>query len=88
MNVEGITPEGNCDLCYLKGAGLIESLIRKDPSIADWWIKAETTTLASKPLGALFRSDRPSYTAMKEAALSQRTLFDDFGESIDCFCGD
>jgi 3'-phosphoadenosine 5'-phosphosulfate sulfotransferase (PAPS reductase)/FAD synthetase len=38
----GLKPvEGNCDLCFLKGRNTIASLIRRDPSAADWWIEQE-----------------------------------------------
>lgn len=50
--------EGNCDLCFLKGAGKLERLMRKWPDAADWWIRQEER-------GGLFRSDRPRYTALR-----------------------
>ncbi len=90
-NIGGVTPYGNCDLCFLKSAATIQGMMRDAPQIADWWIKAEAEAeaLASKPMGARFRQDRPSYAEMAKAVREQRTF--DFGtqdELIDCFCGD
>jgi hypothetical protein len=63
-------------------------MMRDMPHLAAWWIKAETDTKASKPLGAFFRSDRPSYSAMWQAVQNQSEF--DFGEIdalADCYCG-
>jgi hypothetical protein len=81
--------QGNCDLCFLKSSATIQGVMRDVPGSADWWVRAEATPLKSKPLGARFRSDRPSYAAMAKAVQDQRTF--DFGnadEIVDCFCGD
>ena len=40
-NIDGKTPAGNCDLCFLKSAKTISALLRADPSLADWWIRME-----------------------------------------------
>ncbi len=87
-NIAGVTYHGNCDLCFLKGASQTMSLIAEKPERAVWWAKMEQTTLASKPLGARFRSDRPSYAEMSKFAAEQRDMFDNYEESIACFCGD
>jgi len=78
----GVTASGNCDLCYLKGGAQILSLIAEKPERAIWWAGQE------KAVGALFRSDRPSYSAMLEFSQSQRDMFDANEEAISCFCGD
>ena len=39
--VDGKTPAGNCDLCFLKSAKTISSILRTDPGLADWWIRME-----------------------------------------------
>ena len=53
----------------------------------DW--KAEAEALASKPSGARFRKDRPSYAEMAKAVKEQRRFdFGDRDQLIDCFCGD
>ena len=87
-NMNGVTMHGNCDLCFLKGGAQILSLIAEKPERAIWWAKMENTSLASKPSGALFRSDRPSYASMMKFAAEQRDMFDPNEESISCFCGD
>ena len=87
-NINGVTPHGNCDLCYLKGAGLIESLILEDPSRADWWARMEDECPASNQSGARWRNDRPSYANMKLIASTQGQLDLAGAETIDCFCGD
>jgi 3'-phosphoadenosine 5'-phosphosulfate sulfotransferase (PAPS reductase)/FAD synthetase len=89
-NMNGKTMHGNCDLCYLKPAHQVFSLIAEKPSRAVWWAaqekKAESTTNGS---ACRFRDDRPSYAQMAQYAADQR---DAFGhpeeEAISCFCGD
>ena len=83
----GKTLAGNCDLCFLKGANQVYTLIHEKPARAVWWARMEATTGASKPDGARFRTDRPGYAAMAQYALDQRDMFDD-EPSIECFCGD
>ena len=87
-NVNGVTPHGNCDLCYLKGANLIESLILEKPSRADWWAKMERECPATKQLGAKWRNDRPTYEQMQIIAREQGQLDLAGDETIPCFCGD
>ena len=48
----------------------------------------EALALASKPSGAVFRSDRPSYASMLKFSKEQVDIFDRNGEAISCFCGD
>lgn len=88
-NNNGVTMHGNCDLCFLKGAQQVLSLIRERPERAIWWAAQESLSLSSKPSGARFRSDRPSYQQMHDYALSQIDMFADAEDiSIPCFCGD
>ena len=87
-NNNGVTMHGNCDLCFLKGGAQVLSLIAEKPSRAVWWAKMEALALASKPSGAVFRSDRPSYSAMAKFASDQSDMFDPKEEAISCFCGD
>jgi 3'-phosphoadenosine 5'-phosphosulfate sulfotransferase (PAPS reductase)/FAD synthetase len=81
--VDNQSPKGNCSLCFLKNAPKLLSLIRDDPSLADWWIEQEAST------GTLFRTDRPNYAALKVIAL-QPQLFDDLpaDEAMPCECTD
>jgi 3'-phosphoadenosine 5'-phosphosulfate sulfotransferase (PAPS reductase)/FAD synthetase len=89
-NINGVTYHGNCDLCFLKGASQTMSLIKEKPERAIWWAKMEALALAlaSKPDGARFRKDRPSYAEMMQYTADQTTMFDEHDESIACFCGD
>jgi 3'-phosphoadenosine 5'-phosphosulfate sulfotransferase (PAPS reductase)/FAD synthetase len=83
----GRTLAGNCDLCFMKPAGQVRSLIAEKPERAVWWAKMEALALASKPSGAVFRSDRPSYAAMLANASEQADFFG-HEEAVPCFCGD
>lgn len=89
-NRGGVTLHGNCDLCYLKGSSQILSLIQEKPERAVWWAKMEALALAlaSKPDGARFRKDRPSYAEMMNFSINQTDMFDPNEEAIACFCGD
>lgn len=89
-NNNGVTMHGNCDLCFLKGGSQVLSLIAEKPERAVWWASMEALALAlaSKPSGAVFRSDRPSYAQMAKFAAEQRDMFDPREEAIACFCGD
>ena len=87
-NNNGVTMHGNCDLCFLKGGAQVLSLIAEKPERAIWWAKMEALALASKPSGAVFRSDRPSYASMLQYSKEQINLFDPNEEAISCFCGD
>lgn len=87
-NINGVTMHGNCDLCFMKCASQILSLIAERPERAVWWAKMESTTLASRPDGARFRNDRPSYQQMLTFTEQQRSMFDDDNDGVACFCGD
>lgn len=89
-NVNGSTPLGNCDLCFLKGATRITSILRERPALGVWWARMETDVAADFCItgqGGTFRSDRPNYTEMLKQAHNQQTIFGD--EPLgDCFCVD
>jgi 3'-phosphoadenosine 5'-phosphosulfate sulfotransferase (PAPS reductase)/FAD synthetase len=75
--------ESNCDLCFLKGKGLLLRIMRDKPDLAEWWIRMEER-------GGRFRNDRPSYASMLKES-QQATLFDGFEDdelSIACHCTD
>lgn len=78
---DGVTPLGNCDLCFLKGPNQIMGLIKDDPSRAVWWAKQEQL------VGATFRSDRPTYGQMHKFLSDQADMFSKEG-GVECFCGD
>lgn len=91
-NMNGKTMHGNCDLCFLKGAKQIYALIREKPERAVWWIGQEARVQSSGLAigqGGRFRSDRPSYQQMYDAALSQEEMFKFDNETLeDCSCTD
>lgn len=80
--------EGNCDLCFLKGKGKILRILKDKPELADWWIAQESRGLASKPSGARFRNDRPSYKALlaesKQPSLFDQLECDELSEACHC----
>lgn len=86
-NINGVTPHGNCDLCYLKGAGLITSLIEQNPSRADWWARMERS-IGGDGNANRWRTDRPTYGQMQIIAREQGQLDLAGDETIACFCGD
>lgn len=78
---DGVTPLGNCDLCFLKGPNQIMGLIKDSPDRAVWWAQQEAA------IKATFRSDRPSYGQMHRFLTDQADMFSKEG-GVDCFCGD
>jgi 3'-phosphoadenosine 5'-phosphosulfate sulfotransferase (PAPS reductase)/FAD synthetase len=89
--INGRTLEGNCDLCFLKGAKQVYSIIASDRQKAEWWARMERTAKSSSSTtgdGALFRFDRPSYQQMLDYSDTQFDMFADHDEAIACFCGD
>lgn len=87
-NIQGKTMHGNCDLCYLKPASQILSLIVEKPERAVWWMEQEKKAEAVAKTAARFHDDRPSYAQMLKFAEEQRDMFDPQEEAIACFCGD
>ena len=93
---KGRTLAGNCDLCFLKPAGQVLSLIQQRPSRAVWWAKQEAYAAANfksnrlhgPGTGWFFSMDRPSYAAMASNVVDQATLFDPSEEGAACFCGE
>jgi 3'-phosphoadenosine 5'-phosphosulfate sulfotransferase (PAPS reductase)/FAD synthetase len=89
-NMNGKTMHGNCDLCYLKPAHQVFSLIAEKPERAIWWAEQEKKAEAHATGNACrFRDDRASYADMAAYAANQQ---DAFGhpdeEGIACLCGD
>ena len=64
--------EGNCDLCFLKGADKLYVLIQERPESVAWWAEWETRIVkqgrARRPETERFRADRPGYAAMLSMA--------------------
>lgn len=88
LTVNGRTLEGNCDLCFLKPQRQRLALIKARPDSATWWISMESLNLASKPSGARFRADGPTYAQLARFAATQGDLFDTSEDAIACYCGD
>lgn len=80
--VNGITFEGNCDLCFNKPPFQRLSLIKAKPTRAVWWIAKE------KQAGGTFAKNEPSYAEIARFAESQNDMFDPNQEATPCFCGD
>lgn len=87
-NIGGKTMHGNCDLCYLKPAAQIVSLIAEKPVRAIWWAAREDEAQAVARSAARFRDDRPSYAQMLQFTQEQLSMFDADEEAISCLCGD
>ena len=87
-NIQGKTMHGNCDLCYLKPASQVLSLITEKPERAIWWAQQEKKAESVAESASRFRDDRPSYAEMAKFAAEQRDMFNKNEEAIACFCGD
>lgn len=88
-NIGGKTPLGNCDLCFLKASATRAGIMRDHPELARWWLEAEAEAevLSSKPSGARFRKDGPSYASLFAASQNQGNLpLDAPDELQDCMC--
>ena len=96
----GIPSErGNCDLCFLKGAGNLLQTAQERPDLVQWWIDQENKVrklAVKRGLGkhemARF-SKRFSYQGLLDYAQAQGGLeIEAFVEAdepgVDCFCGD
>ena len=91
--VNGRTLAGNCDLCFLKPANQVQTLIAEKPERAVWWAKMEAyakDNFVTRNNGGSwqFRMDRASYAQMASYAAAQRDMFDPTEEATACFCGD
>jgi 3'-phosphoadenosine 5'-phosphosulfate sulfotransferase (PAPS reductase)/FAD synthetase len=90
----GRTLAGNCDLCFLKPAAQVLSLVSEKPQRAVWWAKMERYAeehFVTRNAGGSwrFRSDRPSYAAMMNTAANQGDLYGhEDEEALACFCGE
>ena len=76
-NVDGTTPHGNCDLCFLKRSSTLLSLIQEAPERAVWWARMERSITNPKITnGDTFRRDRPSYAQMLAFTDAQANAFE------------
>lgn len=80
--------EGNCDLCFLKGAGKLKRMIRDNPGMVDWWKQMEAATVAKSEQAGRFRKEY-SYADLEREVQTQPfmpgLLEDD--EEYDAECG-
>lgn len=83
FDLELMPHESNCDLCFLKGKGLLLDILSRRPDLGEWWERMERR-------GGRFRNDRPGYAKLLE--LAQRPGLFDATEpdelSIACHCTD
>lgn len=85
--INGRTPDGNCDLCFLKPPAVRLSIIKRSPGKAIWWAEAEAE--AKSGAGARFNKyGEPSYAQLAAYARDQRDMFNPEEEALACFCGD
>lgn len=86
--------EGNCDLCFLKGAGKIIAILKEHPELADWWIEMEKLIAnhgRTRSSGTdRFRTDRPSYADLVQIARNERLSLPLLSEEdeLPCHCTD
>lgn len=73
---------GNCCGCFLKSRGRIEMVGEEDPSLLEWWAKAE------ERIGKPFRIDRPNYRQLLTQITIQGRLYGDDGSTLPCSCTD
>jgi 3'-phosphoadenosine 5'-phosphosulfate sulfotransferase (PAPS reductase)/FAD synthetase len=85
--VNGRTLAGNCDLCFLKPANQLRTLIAQRPERALWWARMEMSVAPSKPDGARFYKGR-TYAAMAANVADQTDAFGFEDEPIPCYCGE
>lgn len=79
-NVNGRTPHGNCDLCFLEPIATVRAIMRDIPGAADWWVEQESLT------GARWRKDWPPYSQIAANVEASADLFAEDGRATDCFC--
>ena len=75
-NVNGATPLGNCDMCFLKSEKTLAHIAKTMPDKADWWIRMERET------GSTFRKDRDLAAFTDFVGRQSDWVFDD--ESFFC----
>lgn len=81
--------EGNCDLCFLKGAAKLKRIIRENPGMVDWWKRMESSVKAKSEQAGRFRKEQ-SYADLEVEVLNSPLLpflLDDDGEEYDAECG-
>ncbi len=88
--------EGNCDLCFKKSLNKRLTIIKENPSVADWWEKMENK-YSSEAIPRFDLRTNKSVTEMKELAKRPFQKAEDLHElsklqcdlfdyETDCFC--
>lgn len=75
-NIRGKTPEGNCDLCFLKSEATIAAMVRSHPERAEWWRHQEQRT------GATFSKDRSMCALVDFIDRQGDWIFDDENDAL------
>lgn len=75
-NVNGSTPLGNCDMCFLKSEKILANIAKTMPDKAEWWIRMEQQT------GSNFRKNRDLAAFTDFVGRQADWVFDD--ESFFC----
>jgi hypothetical protein len=75
--------ESNCDLCFMKGAGIRAAILAEHPEFAAWWIEME------RVVGGVFNHNGPSYARLADFVERQGRLPFDTGDTVtECACTD
>ena len=72
-NINGRTPLGNCDGCFLKSEANRAHLAKEYPERFAWWVEIE------QRMGSTFRPAEP-YAALADYVARQGTMFDETAE--------
>jgi hypothetical protein len=88
--------EGNCDLCFKKSLKKRLTIIKENPSVADWWIKMENkygseqaprfdlrSNVSIEQLVEMAKQPFQKAEDLHELSKQQQSLFD---YETDCFC--
>lgn len=92
ISVDGKTPEGNCDGCFLKSQANLAGLCRDHPKRFKWWTDMEAYVAGLGEVGTAktFRApDRMTHTQIADLVARQGDMvkpLDDEPDGIDCFC--
>ena len=79
----------NCDMCFMKGKRSLETLMRKEPERADWWINMEKSITKKRDTTPAQWIKSISYSQIFDLS-KQPLLFEEEAEpqGFSCFCGD
>jgi hypothetical protein len=91
-NINGKTPDGNCDGCFLKSAAVLGALARREPENMGWWTSKEASLRDKTKTqnSATFRFHRDqTHTQIADFVARQGDMIGDLSDEptgIDCFC--